>query len=95
LIPYEQILWSILGAIVYAVGGYFKNKEPFDKQKFCTTLIVGVAIGIIQVYTKTSYEAAYNIALSAGLIAIIENVMKAIYRRLRKPEVTVAQTLAK
>ena len=84
MIPYEQILWSILGAIVYAVGGYFKNKEPFDKKKFCTTIVIGIAIGIIQLYSKVTYEAAYNIALSAGLIAIIENVMKAIYRRSQR-----------
>ena len=86
MIPYEQLLWSILGAIFYAVSGYLSKKEPFDKQKLCTTIIIGVAVGLVQVYTKRSYEAAYNILLSAGLIAIIEHGMKAIYRRILKPK---------
>ena len=91
-----QVLYAIAAAIVYAAAGYFKSMgENFDKQKFLTTIVIGLAVGIIQVYMGLSYDAAYSFALSAGIIAIVENIMKAVYRHTFGPKVKVVQPLAK
>lgn len=94
----DQLLYSIAAAVVYGLAGYFKSSgESFDKKKFLTTVAIGVVVGIIMAYCKLSYEGAYNFALSAGIIAIVENVLKAIWRRgiKRQPKVEVVQPLAK
>lgn len=80
---YEQIIIAIAAAIIYGLAGYFKSSgETFDKEKFLTTVVIGLVVGIIQVYVGVSYEAAYTLALSVGIIAMVENIMKAIYRHI-------------
>jgi small basic protein len=91
-----QILTAIAAAVLYALAGYSKSMgETFDKQKFITTIVIGVAVGIIQVIMGLTYDAAYTFAVSAGIIVIIENITKAVYRRLTAPKVKVMQPLAK
>lgn len=81
---YEQIIFAIVGAVAYGVAGYLKNTplESFDLQKFATTIVIGAAIGGIEVYYNINYDAAAQMALAAGLTAIVENVIKAIFRRI-------------
>ena len=81
---YEQIIYAVVGAVAYGVAGYLKNTplETFDLQKFASTVIIGLAIGGISVYYNINYDAAAQMALSAGLTAIVENIIKAIFRRV-------------
>lgn len=82
----NPLIPSILGAIIYALGGYFKSStvEDFDRQKFITTILVGAIVGIIQFYLQVDIEAAYAIVLGMGLVSFIENVAKATIRWLEK-----------
>ncbi len=81
---YEQIIYALVGAILYGVSGFIKTTplEKFDGQIFLRTLCVGAAIGAVQVYMNVDYDAAAQIALSSGLTAVVENVVKAVWRRL-------------
>jgi len=78
------ILYAIAAAVIYALAGYFKTQpaETFDKQKFVTTIVIGVLVGVVEVYLNVTFEAAYNLLLSMGLIVVIENVCKIVWRRI-------------
>ena len=81
---YEQILYALLGAVAYGVFGYLKT-TPLDTwswQKFGTTVGIGLMFGVVEVYLKVDYDAAVLIATNAGLVVMVENVIKAIWRRL-------------
>lgn len=80
------ILDAIIGALLYAVTGYLKNcaKDPFSLVKFGQTLFVGVFVGLIMYSLNANFEVGLNIAVSLGLVALAENLSKAIIRWLRK-----------
>ena len=95
----NQIVLAITAAVIYALAGYFKSQpaETFDREKFLTTIVIGVIVGIVEVYLNVTFEAAYNLLLSMGLIVVIENVCKILWRRIwnHPPKVQVLQPLAK
>lgn len=88
----EQLLLSVGAALVYSVVFYAKNyagdePEKFEWKKFTATLIVGLIIGIasglagIDVTQQFIYE---QLAMYAGTIALVETIIKAIYKELKK-----------
>ncbi len=81
---YEQILYALVGAVIYGVFGYLKTTplESWDWQKFLSTVAIGIMFGVVEVYLKVDYDAAIIIATNAGLVSIVENIIKAIWRRL-------------
>jgi hypothetical protein len=93
----EQILLAVAAAVVYALAGYFKSSgENFDRDKFMTTIVVGIVVGFVKVYLNLpSYEASLDLLTSMGLIVVIENICKVIWRRVFGVKVKVVQPLAK
>lgn len=86
---YEQILYALLGAVAYGVFGYLKTTplDTWDWKKFSSTVAIGLMLGILEVYLKVDYDAAVLVATNAGLVVMVENVIKAIWRRLEaKPQ---------
>jgi hypothetical protein len=92
----SQLLVAVAGAAVYAVVFFAKNSatdfDSFDWVKFGATLLVGAAIGGANFVfggvlpTQESLESA--LVLYAGATAIVENVFKAIWRRINPPAPT-------
>jgi hypothetical protein len=79
------ILTSILAGITYSLTSFAKTKdEMFDFLKFGTTLAIGVGSGIIAGIFGMDVEAAYEYAIMLGIIPIVENIGKAIYRKIIK-----------
>jgi len=80
-----QLLTPIMAAIFYGVTGYLKQKpldaEKFDGQKFAGTMLIGCIIGLIMFMVKTSFDIASALVLSTGLVVIIENLLKIMWRR--------------
>ena len=79
------LLYGVLGGALYAVSGYLKSKEKFDKQKFLRTLVLGAIVGATNAMLGLPItEEAVLIALSAGEVAVIENFIKAVVKQYVK-----------
>ena len=77
---------AILAAIIFAASGYLKSvgTEDFDAPKFAATDLVGAIVGAIM-YASGSPVTEANVleqlAAYAGIVVIVENILKAILRR--------------
>jgi len=88
----QTVLTAVLASVAYSITFYVKkrsskNRQNFDVKKFIATLIVGVGVGVsISLsgadLTFLSFEA--ELATMAGIIALVESVLKTIYREVQK-----------
>lgn len=87
-----SLLIAIFSAVVYSLSMYVKkhlnseNPQSFDVAKFITTVIWGAIVGAaLQLSGVPINEQAVEeqFVAYAGLIAITENVVKAIIRAVR------------
>ena len=88
-----SLLVAIFSAVVYSLSMYVKkhlnseNPQSFDVAKFITTIIWGIIVGVaLQLSGVPINEQAVEeqFVAYAGLIAITENVVKAIIRAVRR-----------
>ena len=76
---------SILSAVLAAILGYLKNRpnEDFDKEKFLHTVVIGVAVGIVQVALNVAPGSAEGwvtmFLVQTGLIDTVERGLKALW----------------
>ena len=89
---YKTILIALISAIVYAGSMFLKknvdpdNPQDFDAIKFVSTLVVSVIIAAtlvaadVTVITESMIET--QLVAYAGLIALVENVLKILIRKL-------------
>jgi len=81
----EAIIYAVVAAIVFALSGYLKSAkdEEFDATKFIATVLVGALVGVV-LYVKgaaiTEEAVATQFAAYAGIVVIVENVIKAVMR---------------
>jgi hypothetical protein len=94
----RSLFYAIIAALIYALSGYFKRtdpKEAFDGPTFITTLVIGAIAGFLSYFLTLTPEQAFAFVLSeTGLVVIIENWAKAIWRRWIQPWFTTQQTAA-
>lgn len=87
----EEIIISVGSALVYSFSFYVKKfssteGEPFKPYKLLSTLIVGLVIGVglflsgDQIGRLTFMEI---IAANIGAIAVVESILKALYRQAK------------
>jgi len=81
----QPIILAILGAIMYALTGYAKQytTESFDEEKFVVTIFIGFVVGIASYLLGITFDPAYQLLISTGIIVAVENVAKAVYRRYK------------
>lgn len=84
---------AVFSAIVYALSMFVKknlnkdNPQSFDTAKFITTVIWGAIVGLVLQYSGiniTEQTVEQQFITYAGLIAITENIVKAIIRAIRR-----------
>jgi uncharacterized membrane protein len=65
----KVLLPAIVSAVFNSMLGYFSSTNPddFDPTKFIATLLIGMTIGAITVYTGWSYTQATDWLANAGL----------------------------
>ena len=86
-----NIVLGILSGIAFASSGYLKSLrrdgkyERFDPYKFGQTLIVGALAGFISHWMGWTLEVAQQFVLNTGMVALIENVKKWLWRKYIKP----------
>ena len=89
----HNALIGALGGASFALSGYlksekgrFKKIEEFDSTKFLKTMMLGAIIGAVSGGTGLEYQTTVDYLVSmgiyGGLTGIIENIAKAISRRL-------------
>jgi len=80
------ILIAIVAAAIFAASGYLKSAgtENFEATKFAATVLVGIVVGAVMYASGspvTESSVAAQLGMYAGVIAVVENVLKAILRR--------------
>lgn len=82
----QPLITAIIGAVIYSLSGYIKNKstEPttFDPKKFFVTLGIGAAIGATSYLLNLSYDTALQTLINTGAVALLETWLKIAYRKL-------------
>ena len=84
----EPILFAVVSAALYALIGYAKSVgEEVDLAKAGATMILGGVIGALMVASGidvTQIGVMEQMTIYIGLVAIIENVLKALVRGFRQ-----------
>lgn len=77
-----EFLYAFLGLAAYILSGYLKSRETFDGAKALKTAVLGVLLITLNealgVHVSQEELAAL---LSAGELAVLENAVKAVWRR--------------
>ncbi|MCS7365239.1 MAG: hypothetical protein NDF54_07385 [archaeon GB-1867-035] len=87
---FEHILIGLYAGLAYGTTGYLKSLkkdgsfEKFDPYKFLQSIIVGGVSGVISAYMGWTLEAAQEFVLNTGMVALIENVKKFLWRKFFK-----------
>ena len=90
----ETMILAVLAAIVYAGTEFIKkyldpeHPETFNYVKFVATLIIGAVIGVAAGYEgtiPTQLSITEQLALYAGSVVVLENVLKIIYKFITNP----------
>lgn len=86
----EQILLGISSGIVFGIIGYLKSLkkdgklERFDYNKFTQSVIIGGIIGAVSKSMGINLEVAQQFVFNTGLITIVENLKKWVWRQYIK-----------
>jgi len=90
----ENVLYQagvgIASGLILSVAGYLKSydktgyKEKFDFVKFGTTAVLGGIVGGIVGFTGMQADVVTVILVDAGIVTIVENALKALYRKATK-----------
>lgn len=90
----ESIGTAVLASVIYSLAFYFKkrqkrsNTQEFRPVKIAATVLVGVVVGVGMHYsgiplTEVAFEV--QLAMYAGIIGVVESVIKSIMRTLDIP----------
>jgi len=86
----SMIFAGVSAGVTLALTGFAKKEgKKFDYKKFGATIITGAGVGIIAPFSGMEMSTTYEYAISMGIIPVVENLLKAIYRRLKKTGVFV------
>jgi len=87
----ETIGYAVIAAIMYAGSMFVKknasseNPQNFDVTKFVSTIVVAAVIAVAMVgagaTVVTEADITTQLATYAGLTAIVENTIRALYRK--------------
>jgi len=84
----ETVLIAVFSAALYALLGYLKSvEEEPDITKAGATMILGALIGVLLATSGidvTQINVMEQMTIYIGLVAVIENVLKALVRRFKQ-----------
>lgn len=77
------VLSGIVAGVTYALTSYGKKEgQTFDANKFLTTIIIGIFSGLTMAITQIPIDLGYSYFINMGLIPVIENLLKILYRKV-------------
>ncbi|MEM4189911.1 MAG: hypothetical protein QW470_06210 [Candidatus Caldarchaeum sp.] len=78
-----EAFYALLGIAAYILSGFLKSREIFDGAKALKTAVLGVLL--IALNTALGLQVSQeelNALLSAGELAVLENMLKAVWRKV-------------
>ncbi|MCS6768859.1 MAG: hypothetical protein NZ570_00265 [Candidatus Caldarchaeum sp.] len=79
-------LHFILGAVAYVLTGFLKSRQPFDPAKAAKTLALAALLAAANHLLGLDVpEEELAALLAAGEVAVAENLLKAVWRRVFSP----------
>ncbi|MEM4383597.1 MAG: hypothetical protein QXU44_06045 [Candidatus Caldarchaeum sp.] len=78
-----EAFYALLGIAAYILSGFLKSRENFDGAKALKTAVLGVLL--IALNTALGLQVSQeelNALLSAGELAVLENMLKAVWRKV-------------
>lgn len=77
------VLSGVVAGVTYALTSYGKKEgQTFDGSKFLTTVLIGVFSGLTMAITQIPIDLSYSYFINMGLIPVIENILKILYRKV-------------
>jgi len=74
---------GVVAGIMYSLSSYAKKKDQeFDWVKFVSTIGFGAFVGLVHGSIGLDLSAANALLINLGAVPIVENVCKAIWRKL-------------
>jgi hypothetical protein len=78
-----EMIRGALAGVTYSLTAWGKKKDQrFEWVKFGTTVFVGACAGVMMNYLNLPIEASYEFVIALGVVPVVENVFKWVYRRL-------------
>ena len=85
---FATIISGILAGLAYSLTGFAKSSgESFDWVKFARTLLIGAFAGAGMALFKTDLESAHLFLINLGLVPIVDNLIKAAWRKIFKKDI--------
>ncbi|MEM1955881.1 MAG: hypothetical protein QXV14_06450 [Candidatus Caldarchaeum sp.] len=73
----------LVGALAYVATGFLKSREPFDGLKALRTVGLAAVLAVMNVLVGVEVSGEDLAALlGAGEVAVAENMLKALWRRV-------------
>jgi hypothetical protein len=82
-----EVLIGICSGVAYAATGYLKSLkkdskfEKFEPCKFTQSVVIGGIVGAVGYSLGISLEIAQQFVFDTGLVTIVENLKKFIWRK--------------
>ena len=81
----NELLTGIGAGVTFSLTTFAKKQgQEFDWTKFGSTAAVGALAGLIMGFFDMPLNASYEFAVACGAVPIIENICKALYRKVFK-----------
>jgi len=86
LLLLTRVLAGVIAGVTYSLTSFVKKKDqPFDWNKFLTTIVFGVFVGGMGYFLNLPLDVANTYALNIGLVAVSENIVKIVWRKILSP----------
>jgi len=78
-----SLLQGVMSGVILVLIGYVKNTplEKFEWKTLITKLPIGAVVGLVAAWQKIPFSEALSWATTVGLIAVVDQVIKALLRR--------------
>lgn len=81
---FTTILAGVGAGITFGLSGFAKNRgDAFDWLKFGRTVLIGAATGVVASLYGVQLEVAQTYFIELGIVPVVENGLKTIYRYLK------------
>lgn len=83
----SAILSGLGAGLTFGLTTYIRKSQDqkFDPEKLASTVVIGGVCGIAMSLTGEDMTVSYEFMISMGLVPIVENGLKFLYRKVIAP----------
>lgn len=95
---YQELLARVLygagSGIAWSLTGFAKSKgEKFDYFMFGRSVVLGGLIGVTSTFTGLPHEGMMGLLSNYGVVGLVENALKGLFRRIAPKNKLVTNNL--